>query len=127
MTKILVVEDEKNLLKAMQEMLVKNKYQVVTASNGKEGLAKLSVDLDLVILDIVMPEMDGMTMFDELRKIPEYQNMPVIVLTNWTSDDAKIKTQKLGAIDYLIKSDWDISQIIVKINAIVSKIKKNKA
>jgi len=117
--KILIVEDDKPLIKALSSKLEKSGFEVIVAGNGEEGLTQISSQKpDLVLLDIVMPLMDGLIMLKELRKTSE---VPVVMLTN-LSDDAKLsEALESGSHDYLVKSDYSLDDVIEKINEILSR------
>lgn len=117
--KILIVEDEGTILKTYAEKLRYEGFLVVTARNGEEGLAlSLSEKPDLILLDILMPIMDGLTMMDMLRKKNEYgKNVPIILLTNLSPDEEKIMeaVTKNEPAYYLVKSETDLSKLLEKI------------
>ena len=102
--KILVVDDEKDLRNLIKRVLVRAKYDVITANNGREGLTKLYDESpDLVILDVNMPEMDGWETCQEIRKDPLYKYLPIIMLTVRKTKEDQIKGLNLGSDCYLIK------------------------
>lgn len=113
--KILIVEDEHSLLMALSEKFTHEGFEVLTASNGKIGLkSALKNEPDLILLDILMPVMDGMAMLKELRKDPWGINVFVMILTNrepstdLTDESERIPYQST----YLMKSNFDISDIV---------------
>lgn len=124
MTKnILIVEDEVPMLKALARQLDQSGFSVLEAEDGEQGLKKaLDKKPDLILLDILMPKMDGLTMLKHLRKSAWGRKVPVILLTN-LSDPEKIisatksytKTLESGLYEYLIKSDWKLNDIVKKI------------
>lgn len=118
--RLLVIEDEDNLLKALATALNKADYEVITAKDGEEGLQALTKDTDLIILDLVMPKVGGIELLEEIRGEEEYKNMPVLVLTNWTNEEAEKRAKELKVSDYLIKSDTDIETILEEIERIIS-------
>jgi len=98
---ILVVDDEPRIIEAVSMNLELEGYQVCSASNGYEALKRLTKDLpDLVILDVMMPEMDG---FETLNKIREVSTVPVIMLTVSGEEIDKVRGLNLGADDYVTK------------------------
>ncbi len=112
---ILIVEDEIALVEILQDKLVNNGFDVLIAKNGEVGLKVIKEQkVDLVLLDIIMPKMDGVTMLKHLRQ-DENDNTPVIVLTNLGSDDDAKDALKLGANDFLIKSDHSLEEVIDKV------------
>jgi len=98
---VLVVDDEPRLADVVRMNLEVEGYRVVTAANGMEALARLTQDLpDLVVLDVMMPEMDG---FETLKRIREVSSVPVIMLTVRAEEADRIKGLEIGADDYLTK------------------------
>jgi two-component system alkaline phosphatase synthesis response regulator PhoP len=118
MKKILVVEDEQILLKDLADKFTKEGFEVFTAGDGQEGLnIAFKNHPDLILLDIVMPIMDGMTMLYQLRKDLWGKSAQVILLTNLT-DSGKIADSFLENVhDYLVKSDWTLDEIATKVKS----------
>jgi len=118
-TKILIVEDEAVINKVYADDLRDNGFEVVTAQNGKDGLElALSEKPDLILLDILMPVMDGLTMMDKLRNASSYgKNVPIILLTNLSADEEETiqALTKNEPAYYLVKSDWDLRDVMEKI------------
>lgn len=115
-TRILVVEDEVQLLQSLMDKIKREGFTPLSAKNGIDGLkVALKEKPDLILLDIIMPKMDGLEMLRKLREDKWGQTVYVIVLSN---DDDPIhigQTLKVNATDYLIKSDWSLGEIILKI------------
>jgi DNA-binding response OmpR family regulator len=102
--KILVVDDETELLKALSIRLNTSGYEVITASDGQEGLEKAkSLNPDLIVLDILMPKMDGYEVCRMLKFDEKYKSIPVIMLTAKAQDIDKAMGKKVGADDYITK------------------------
>ena len=98
---VLVVDDEPRLADVVRMNLEVEGYRVLTAANGMEALARLTQDLpDLVVLDVMMPEMDG---FETLKRLREVSSVPVIILTVRAEEADRIKGLEIGADDYLTK------------------------
>lgn len=118
-TKILIVEDEVLISKAYTDELRDEGFSVFVAKNGQEGLElALRERPDLILLDILMPVMDGLTMMDRLRMEGIYgKNVPIILLTNLSAGEDEIMkaVTKNEPAYYLIKSDWDLSRVLDKI------------
>ena len=90
--------------------------EVIDAVDGEEGLKKFSEEKpDLILLDIIMPKMDGITMLRELRQRAEGKDAPVIILTNLSDADSIEASIKSGVSDYLVKADWKIGDLMEKI------------
>ncbi len=118
-TKILIVEDEAVISKTYADELRDEGFLVLAAMNGKDGLElALREKPDLVLLDILMPVMDGLTMMDQLRQKDLYgKNVPIILLTNLSASEENIMKAitKNEPAYYLVKSDWNLSQVVQKI------------
>lgn len=116
--KILVVEDEKNLREAISDVLRAENFITLEAKNGKEGIKiALKERPDLILLDLLMPEMDGMTAFEKIRKDTWWAKVPVIILTNLNPTAEKLVQDVIlnEPLFYLIKSDWKLHDIVDKI------------
>jgi len=99
--KVLVVDDEKNIADILKFNLTKSGYEVLTAYDGEEGLnLALSEDVDLVLLDVMLPKMEG---FEVLRRIRQKKNIPVLMLTAREEEVDKVLGLELGADDYVTK------------------------
>lgn len=110
----MIVEDDEAILKSLVFQFKKNDFSVVAAKDGEEGLrlAKLEQP-DVILLDIMMPKMDGMAMLKELRQTDEYgQQVPIILLTNLSDTDKVAEAVNLGVYDYLVKSDWNLEDVV---------------
>jgi DNA-binding response OmpR family regulator len=114
--KILIVEDDRNLLSALQEKLLDEGFSVVTAQDGQEGLNLAQKEKpDLFLLDILMPKIDGVTMAKKLKEIGN--NAPIIFLTNLDDLNHISQAIEVSKSDYLIKSDWKLEDIVKHIKA----------
>lgn len=124
--KILLVDDDLYIRDVYFEILQNGGYNVETAINGEEGLAKLQLGgYDLVILDIMMPKMDGIGVLDALQKNPPAnKNGPIILLTNLGLDPL-IKTAKSkGVASYLIKADLTPQDLLVVVQKFIDGSQK---
>ncbi len=116
MKKILIVEDEVALLQVLTEKLKKDNFEVLQARNGQEGLQQaFSLHPDLILLDIIMPVMDGMTMLAKLRIDEWGKSVPVSILTNLSNEQRVAESLQQGVYDYLVKSDWTLEDLVQKI------------
>jgi DNA-binding response OmpR family regulator len=108
MKKILVVDDDPDIVGMTKKRLEKSGFKVFTALDGKEGMKKvLEEGPDLILLDIIMPHKDGFTMLRELKSSADTSSIPVIVLSGKGESDSLFKDDNLGAVDYFIKPcDW---------------------
>ncbi|OHA17354.1 MAG: hypothetical protein A3C79_03500 [Candidatus Taylorbacteria bacterium RIFCSPHIGHO2_02_FULL_45_28] len=121
---ILVVEDEKSLCKAIVDILSRNNFLPIEAKNGKEGVElALSRHPDLILLDLIIPEVDGITALKKIRADAWGARVPIIILTNVSATNEQlvddIVTHK--PMNYLIKSDWKIQDVVAKIQEILGK------
>ncbi len=102
--KVLVCDDERHIVRLIQVNLERQGYEVVTAFDGKEGLEKIRAEKpNLVVLDVMMPYMDGFEVLKTLRKEPETENLPVIMLTAKAQDKDVFEGYHYGADMYLTK------------------------
>jgi DNA-binding response OmpR family regulator len=123
--KILIIEDEQSLSDVLEIKLKKEGYDVVAISDGAEGYQKLkSWAPDLLLLDIQIPTMNGYEVMEKMRD--ENVNMPVIVISNSGQPIEIEKTKKLGAVDHLIKAQFDPSEVVYKVNVILDPEKAAK-
>ena len=119
--KILVVDDEDLLVKGIRFNLQNDGYEVVTGSNGLEAIERARTDNpDLIILDVMMPEMDGLTACGKIR---EFSNVPIILLTAKTTDMDKLMGFDQGADDYLTKP-FNILELKARIRALLRRAGK---
>lgn len=119
--KILIVEDESSLYVAVFEKLRMEGYQVTGARNGSDGLRiALEQRPDLILLDIVLPEMDGITMLKQLRKDEWGKGVPVVLLTNLNEAQANEKGLDESAQDYLVKADWTLEEVIERVGVVLA-------
>ncbi len=120
--KILLVEDEKIIVDVLEKKLVKEGYEVVVAQDGEEGLRKMKeVKPDLVLLDIVMPKKGGFEVMEEMKKDKELKETPVIVISNSGQPVELDRAQRLGAKDWLIKTEFDPNEVIEKVKKYIKE------
>jgi len=118
-TKILIVDDEPDLVQTLQDRLEMNGYSIVAAGNGKEGLEKAAQEKpDIILLDVIMPIMDGLEMLEALRKHPEVKNCAVIMLTARSQRQDIVRAKTCGIEDYIVKP-FDLSELIEKIENVL--------
>lgn len=104
MSKVLVVDDERQIVKLIEVNLLLEDFDVITASDGFEALRRVEEEQpDLIILDIMMPRMDGWEVLRQVRKGEDSQDIPVVVLTARTNDADMIQGWQLGADEYITK------------------------
>lgn len=120
---LLVVEDNVELLMLMTQLL-SSKYHVKTATNGKEALEIIhKEELDIIISDVMMPIMDGLELTQQLKNDPNYQHLPIILLTAKTQEENRAEALQLGADSYVTKP-FKMSDLELRINNIVENRKR---
>ena len=119
--KILVIDDETELLKALTIRLKTSGYEVITAQDGQEGLEKAkSSNPDLIVLDILMPKMDGYEVCRLLKFDEKYKSIPVIMLTAKAQDIDKTMGKKVGVDDYITKP-FETQDLVDKIKKYIGE------
>ena len=122
MTKILFIEDEPALQKALGDFLRESGYEVVSALDGEMGLRLIEKEKpDLVLLDLILPKVRGLDVLEKMRKNPSFGSIPVIVLTNVESSEAVEASLALGARAYLVKTNYNLDEVLTKIKAVLSE------
>ena len=118
--KILIIEDDKFLRELITRQLVNEGYQPIEATNGEEGVRTAKSEKpDLILLDLILPGIDGFEALARIRKDQETANLPVIILSNLGQKEDIERGLKLGATDYLIKAHFSPGEIIEKIASIL--------
>lgn len=113
---VLIVEDEKSLAEPLKLKLKKAGYSVYHGKNGQEGLDLVAkVHPDIILLDLLMPVMDGAQMLKHLSENPETKKIKVIILSNISDVDTASKVAGMGAMDYVVKSDWKLADIVARV------------
>ncbi len=121
--KILLVDDEQDILEIVGYNLSQEGYQIVTASNGKEAVAKAKKEHpQLIIMDVMMPEMDGMEACENIRKIPELQDTIITFLTARSEDYSQVAGFDAGADDYIAKPIKP-KVLVSKVQALLRRLK----
>ncbi len=127
MTKILIVEDDPLMSRMYQKIFKFEGFEVDFASNGEEGLDKIrTTKPTLVLLDIMMPKMNGLEVLEKIKIDPETKAIPVIMLTNLAgTQDAEAALTK-GAVKYIIKSENEPKQVVEMVKEILSGYTRNE-
>lgn len=116
--RILIVEDDAPLAEVLQERFENEGFDVIVAKDGEQGLfMALEKQPDVILLDIVMPKLDGLTMLRQLRAREEGRNIRVIVMTNLSDSKEVHEALSLGAHDFLVKSDWAIADLVASVRS----------
>ncbi|MFA5022599.1 MAG: response regulator [Patescibacteria group bacterium] len=115
MKTILIIEDEKALIKNLELALAKD-FKILSATTGDEGLKKAKKEKpDLVLLDIMLPDTNGFEILKDLKKEKSTEAIPVIILTNLGDAQTVSNILAAGGKEYLVKADWSIDEIAEKI------------
>ena len=122
MNRVLIIDDDKELCTLMKKCIEQEELSVIVAHNGMDGLClidenKDSNSLALIILDVMMPYMDG---FQVLKKIREGNNIPILMLTAKSGEDDKVSGLRLGADDYLTKP-FSINELMARVNSLIRR------
>ncbi len=123
--KILIIEDDQVILDMYSVKFKESNYNVFTASLGLDGLKIAKKEKpEIILLDVMMPQMDGYTVLRKLKEDKSTKNIPVILLTNLAQSEDREKGKKLGALDYLVKANFTPSQIEEKVSQVLEKVGK---
>jgi len=116
MKKILIIEDDKFLRELLTQKLLKKNFRVLEALDGEEGIKNIKKEKpDLVLLNLILPGIDGFEVLSKMREDPVLSTIPVIILSNLGQKEEVEKGFKLGAVDYLIKAHFSLGEIIEKV------------
>ncbi|MGA9406454.1 MAG: response regulator transcription factor [Bacteroidota bacterium] len=122
---ILVVDDEKDIVEMLQYNLEKEGYKVLTARNGKQALEQVKRHVDLILLDIMMTEMNGLDVLRELKRVEKTKSIPVLFLTAKSSEIDEVIGLELGAEDYIVKP-ISIKKLIARVRTAMRRDKKEE-
>jgi len=124
--KILAVDDEVDILQLIEMTLISDGFEVITASNGIEALEKARIHMpDLILLDLMMPEMDGFEVIENLKQAPEMRDIPVVMLTARAQAHERIEGLSAGADDYIVKP-FELEELRLRIESILAHTRKTK-
>lgn len=123
--KILIVDDEKNIRDLLKFNLENEGYKTLEAKDGKEALEKVKENIDLVILDLMLPEVDGLNVCKQIRSDKEIGDLPIIMLTAKGEDIDRIIGLELGADDYITKP-FNPRELMARIKALLRRISMSK-
>ncbi|MCD6233007.1 response regulator [bacterium] len=120
--KILIIEDDRFLRELMARKLEQVGYEVVESVDGEDGLKKVSQEKpDLVLLDLILPGIDGFEVLSKVKEKPELSAIPVIILSNLGQREDIEKGLKLGAVDFLVKAHFTPNEIVDKVKHLLKK------
>ena len=116
MQKILFIEDESALQKTFSDILTESGYNMVSATDGEQGLRLAKSEKpDLILLDLILPKIHGFDVLKQLKTDKETQKIPIIVLTNLEGVGDVEKVLELGATTYLVKANYSLEEVVKKI------------
>jgi CheY-like chemotaxis protein len=120
MKRVLVVDDQSDCSEPMARLLKLCGFDTQTAANGREALDKLSHwSADLVLLDLMMPVMDGFAFLEAIRGRPQWSALPVVVFSAWDNDQTRHRLQRLGVAQTYRKADTDFDTMVKEIKQLV--------
>jgi len=122
MSKILIVDDAPGSRESLAKCLQKEGFETATARNGAEGLVRLKESKpDLILLDHMMPEVDGLTFLAGIRRFPKWKNLPVIMMTGMKDALHHRKAESLNVSDYLVKNEFTLPDLVHNIRKQLEK------
>ena len=128
MEKVFIVEDDSLMIRMYEKIFKLSNYSVEMAFDGEEALAKIqamSRKPNIILLDVMMPKLSGFDVLKKLKEMPDFKDIPVVLLTNLSGKEDAERGISLGAVDYLVKSDYEPKQVIEKIkNILLESAKK---
>jgi CheY-like chemotaxis protein len=114
--RVLLMEDDKFLRKAAESMLKKHGFEVITAADGEEGLAAARTQRpDLILLDLIMPKLQGFQVLDALKADGATARVPVVILSNLGQEADVARAMQSGAVAYFIKSNTPLASLVTKV------------
>lgn len=114
--RILVAEDEAMMSTMYKTRLEADGFEVLVAGNGSEALELAQKEKpDLILLDVIMPQLDGFTVLEKIKEDPKIKKIPVLMITNLGTDEDKKKGEEKGAADYIVKANFTPEQISEKV------------
>jgi CheY-like chemotaxis protein len=120
--RILIVEDDSFIEELTAKKLEKAGYEVIAVQNGKDALMKANEDhLDLVICDLVIPNMNGFEVISQMRAMEKTRETPIAVFSNLADSDALDKATKAGATKFLIKANFSLTDVVNEVENLIGK------
>lgn len=125
-TKVLIIEDDQLIQRMYEKIFTFEKFEVELASNGEEGLDKArSVSPTIILLDVMMPKMNGIEVLEKLKQDPATRAIPVIMLSNLAGENDVETALSKGAVKYIIKSEYEPKQIADMVQEITAGYTRN--
>lgn len=120
MGRILIVDDAPNSREAMSRLLQREGHETFVAGNGEEGIMKLRQNNpDLVLLDHMMPKVDGLTFLAQIRRFPKWKTLPVIMMTGMKDKSHEMKAAALGVNEYVVKNEVPPSELVGRVQKLM--------
>ncbi|MBI2315157.1 response regulator [Candidatus Daviesbacteria bacterium] len=117
---ILIIEDESDLLDLLQDKFITSGFKVIGAGSGEEGIRHaLKNKPNLILLDIILPKMDGITMLKKLRQDRWGKGVPVIILSNLSDQNKISEAMKIGVYDFLVKSNIKLTDVVTQVRQVL--------
>ncbi len=122
MPKIVIAEDDQLINASLVQGFTDAGYEVISAPDGEEAVAKIKeTKPEVVVLDIMMPKLDGIGVLWEMKADPATEKIPAVMLTNLSDAETVSKILEAGAADYLLKSDQSIEQVVQKVREVLER------
>ncbi len=122
MKKVLIIEDDSFLQGLEAGKLEKGGFDVITASSGEEALKKITEpDISIILLDLVLPNFDGFEILKKIKEVDALKNIPVIVFSNLSDEKSLEKSKELGAVDFMVKSNFTLDELVKHIKIILEQ------
>ncbi|MBI3255484.1 MAG: response regulator [Candidatus Andersenbacteria bacterium] len=126
-THVLIVEDDSFISLFLEKKLTELGYGAKVAASTAQALEALAAaPVDLILLDIILPDENGFTLLERLKKNPAYQDIPVVILSNLGQQSEIDRGKQLGAVDFLVKGNYSPAEIVERITAILKQTGKAK-
>lgn len=120
--KVLIIEDDSSLLKSLADNLAGEGYQIIEATDGADGFEKITKsNPDIILLDLVLPKMDGITIIKKVNESDQLRKIPIIILTNLDESEQVASAMEAGVYEYLQKTDWHIEDVVKKVKEKLEK------
>ena len=120
---VFIIEDEM-FLQGLEATRLKNEgYDILTAANGEEvnKIFENKPKIDLVLLDLMLPDIDGFTILEKIRQNENFKDLKVIIFSNLSEEKDVERGKKLGATDFMVKSNFDLGQLTEKVKELIGK------
>jgi DNA-binding response OmpR family regulator len=120
MRKVLIIEDDNFLLDLEATKLKSEGYEVISASNGEEGMERIYDEgVDLVLLDLLLPKVDGFEILKKIKEDDKLKKIPVIIFSNLSDSKDIDRAKEMGAMDFMVKSNFTLDELAQHINKIL--------